>query len=248
MGNEYSISELMACVFSREVKDGWLTIVGNASWVPLASLILAKELYAPNITILSLGYAVNPVGSIPWDMGDYTVYKDICDLFITFEDVFDIEESGKIDLFYAGGMQIDPYGGLNLVAIGDWKNPKVRGPGTIGLGFLPRAKNVFIWAHRHNKRVFVEKLDFYSYKGHRGFKLLNGPKLVVTNLCVMDFNKNGRMRLRSVHPGVSVEMVIENTGFQLDIPGHVKETEPPTREELRILRKNDKLGILKRLG
>jgi len=248
MDEEYSISELMACVFSREIKDGWLTIVGNASWVPLASLILAKELYAPNITILSLGYTVNPIGEIPWDMGDYMVYKDICDAFIEFEDVFDLEESGKIDLFFAGGMQIDPYGGLNLVCIGDWKKPKARGPGTIGLGYLPRAKNVYLWTHSHNKRVFVEKLDFYSYKGRMGLKTFNGPQFVVTNLCIMDFNKEGRMRLKSVHPGVTVEQVVENTGFKLDIPENVPKTQPPTPEELKILRTNDKLGILRKLG
>ena len=146
-------------------------------------------------------------------------------------------------------MQIDPYGGLNLVSIGEWSRPKVRGPGTIGLAFLPRAKNIFIWTHSHSRRVFVEKLDFYSSRGHRGPKIFNGPRLVVTNLCTMDFDdKNGWMRLRSVHPGVSINDVIENTGFKLIIPEDVPETKPPTDEELEVLRSIDEYGILKRLG
>jgi glutaconate CoA-transferase subunit B len=249
MSNEYSISELMAAYFSRQIEDGWIVILGNVSWVPLASVMLARELYSPNIAILSLGYAVNPSGAIPWDMSDYKVYKESCECFLDFEDVFDLEESGKIDLFFAGGMQIDRYGGLNLVCIGSWKSPKIRGPGTIGLAFLPRAKNVFIWTHTHSKRVFVESLDFHSYKGFRGYTPFHGPRLVVTNLCVLDFEPTTkRMRLKSIHPGVTIEQVVENTGFELIIPDKVSITEPPTKEELEILRKHDVYGILKRLG
>ena len=176
-------------------------------------------------------------------------YRDTCEAFISFDDVFDIEESGRIDLFFAGGMQIDPYGGLNLVSIGDWSRPRVRGPGTVGLAFLPRARNIFIWTHNHSRRVFVEELDFYSYRGHRGVKIFNGPRLVVTNLCTMDFDEDtGRMRLRSIHPGVSIDDVVENTGLKLIIPDDVPETEPPRREELRVLRRIDEEGVLKRLG
>ena len=249
MGNKYSVSELMAAYFSRNIEDGWTVIIGNVSWVPLASLMLARELHAPNITILSLGYAVNPSGEIPWDMSDYTLYKDSCECFLRFEDVFDIEESGKIDLFFAGGMQIDPYGGLNLVCIGDWRNPKVRGPGTIGLSFLTRARNVYIWTHSHTPRIFVERLDFHSFKGHRGELPYNGPVVVVSNLCVMDFDPvSKRMRLKSIHPGVTLEDVKKNTGFELIIPDEVSITEPPTDEELSILRRHDIKGVLKALG
>jgi len=248
MSTEYSVSELMAAYFARNIKDGWITILGNVSWVPLMALKIAKELYAPNITILSLGYAVNPRGHIPWDLGEYMAYKDNCECFLRFDDVFDLEESGRIDLFFASGMQIDKHGGLNLVCVGDWKRPKVRGPGTIGLGFLTRAKNVYIWTHNHSKRVFVEKVDFASFKGYAGKLPFNGPQLVVTNLCVMDFHPEKRvMRLKSVHPGVSVEQVKENTGFELEIPDKVETTEPPTKEELEVIRKYDKLGILKKI-
>jgi glutaconate CoA-transferase subunit B len=249
MSKEYTISELMASYFSRHIEDGWTVIIGNASWVPLASLIIARELYAPNITILSLGYAVNPSGEIPWDMSDYMIYRETCEAFLTFEDVFDIEESGRVDLFFAGGIQIDPYGGLNLVCVGEWKRPVFRGPGTIGLSFLPRAKNIFIWSHTHNRRVFVEKLDFHSYKGYRGKVIFNGPRLVVTNLCVMDFDdKSKRMRIRSIHPGIALEEVLKNTGFEPIVPDEIPTTEPPTVDELRVLREHDKMGVLKRLG
>lgn len=247
--NDYSISELMAAYFSRNINDNWTIIIGNVSWIPLAALMLARELYTPNISILSLGYAINPFGKIPWDMSNYMIYKLTCEAFLNFEDVFDVEESGRVDLFFASGMQIDAAGGLNLVCIGDWKKPRVRGPGTIGLSFLPRAKNVYIWTRSHTKRTLVEKLDFSSFKGYRGILPFNGPKLVITNLCVMDFDlKEKRMRLKSTHPGTSIENVVENTGFDLIIPEKVDVTEPPTPEELRILRKHDKLKILKKLG
>jgi glutaconate CoA-transferase subunit B len=210
--------------------------------------MIARELYAPNITILSLGYAVNPGGAIPWDLSEYATYKESCECFLRYEDLFDFEENGTIDLFFASGMQIDPFGGINLVCIGDWHEPKVRGPGTIGLAYLPRAKRVYIWTHSHSKRIFVEKLDFHSFRGYRGELPFKGPELVVTNLCVMDFDeKSKRMRLKSTHPGVSIDDVRSNTGFELIIPEEVGTTEPPTKDELDVLRRHDINGILRRI-
>ena len=100
----------------------------------------------------------------------------------------------------------------------------------------------------HQKRKFVKKLDYVTSPGHldgpearkREGLLGGGPKLVITNLCQMGFDeKTKRIKLLTVHPGATVKQVVENVGFDLIVPGHVPETEPPTYEELRILREID---------
>ncbi len=108
----------------------------------------------------------------------------------------------------------------------------------------------------HATRLFVEKCDYitsvgWGEGGADGRKKLGlpggGPKYVLTPLCIMDFEENTkRMRLRSVHKGVSVQQVVENTGFELVIPPEVPATEPPTKEELEILRTRvDVAGFLR---
>ena len=104
---------------------------------------------------------------------------------------------------------------------------------------------IFLWSTTHDPRTFVERLDFRSGIGwgdggdHRArLGLPGGPQLCVTNLCVFDFDPDSkRMRIRSVHPGVTVEQVVEATGFELaPSAGDVPETDAPPDEELRILR------------
>jgi glutaconate CoA-transferase subunit B len=105
-------------------------------------------------------------------------------------------------------------------------------------------KRIFIWTTTHTPRTFVERVDFRSCAGYldggdsrERLGLKNGPQLVITNLCVMDFEPESKqMRLKSLHPGVTVEDVQAQTGFRLIIPSEVPHTEPPTVEELQLLR------------
>ena len=107
---------------------------------------------------------------------------------------------------------------------------------------IPR---IYLWSSTHNPRIFVEKLDFRSGigwgdgGGHRaGLGLPGGPRLCVTDLCVLDFHPESKsMRICSLHPGVSLDQVREATGFDLLVPeGEIKVTDEPLAEELRILR------------
>ncbi len=251
MKNEFSNAELMAVEMSRHLKDGWLCIVGSASWVPFAACRLAQLTHAPNLNFLSGGgTALNPRGPIPSSVHSYETFKD-CEAVLSLDEVFDIEENGSIDVFFAGGIQIDQYGALNLVSIGDYKKPKFRGPGTVGLVFLTTAKRTFIWTHTHDTRTFVKKVDFISAPGTIGKRstLSQGPKLVISNLCVMDFDEtSGKMRLKYLFPGVTVKEVRNKTGFELIIPEKVEEIKPPSDEEIKILRSEvDPKGVLKNL-
>jgi glutaconate CoA-transferase subunit B len=162
-------------------------------------------------------------------------------------------------VFFIGGVQIDPHGNTNLIGIGpDYKKLRFRGPGSVGTPTLStHVGRYYIVLNSHTARTFVERCDYVSTVGWgsggaEARKKLGipggGPKYCVTPLCIMDFTEDEkRLRLRSVHPGVSVDEVQEKTGFPLVIPAQVPTTELPTAEELAVLRNRvDRAGTLRR--
>jgi glutaconate CoA-transferase subunit B len=255
----YTIPELITVVLARHIEDGWLAVVGTASYEAAIACRLAQMTHAPNLTWLFGGIgAVNPqLKPMPPSTADGRGMRG-AESVIGIDEVDDYELAGRVDLFFAGGIQIDRYGNLNLVCVGDYGHPRFRGPGSVGLPFLSRVKRVFIFTRAQNRRTFVEKVDFVSGVGYlegpgsrsrKGLKEDEGPSLVVTNLAVMDFDPaSKRMRLKSLHPGVSLGTVIENTGFDLLRDSDVPSTPPPTEAELRLIRKEiDTEGILRRI-
>jgi acyl CoA:acetate/3-ketoacid CoA transferase beta subunit len=134
-----------------------------------------------------------------------------------------------------GASQLDRHGNSNISCVGDWARPKAQLLGVRGAPGNTRCDTTSYWIPKHSTRVFTEQVDFVSGIGwDRGAHEI---RVVVTNLGVLDFATPGhRMRLRSVHPGVTVDDVVANTGFDLVIPDSVPETRSPTGEELRIMR------------
>lgn len=250
---DYSIQELITVIFARDIQDAELGILGASATIPMTACQLAQRMHAPNMNWISGGSGcVNPRGPLIASSSSYraSLGADAC---LRLEDVSAIENR-RIDFFFAGGIQCDSYGNLNLVGVGDWKRPKFRAPGTIGLVFLPRAKRFYIYTTSHNPRLFLEKLDFRSGVGflsgpeeweHAKFPG-GGPSLVVTDLAIMDFDPQTlRMRVKTIHPGRTVDEVQSKTGFALLIPENVPETQPPSEEELAILREIDLKGLLR---
>jgi glutaconate CoA-transferase subunit B len=234
--------ELMVTTLSRGVKDKEVVIMGAFSAMPMLASRVAQLTHAPNLTFICGGSgAINPVlEPLPYSSCDDRLLKAEC--IYTLPDVIDLEARPEIDVFFAGGLQIDAKGNCNLVGIGEPGQLKFRGPGSVGLPFLSRAGRYIIYTMAHNTRNFVPEVDFISGPGFIDEDLLSsGPSLVVTPLCVMDF-EDKKMRLKSLHPGVTVEMVTENTGFDLIIPGDVGETPLPTQEEVNLMRKIDPMG------
>ena len=141
--------------------------------------------------------------------------------------------------------QMDAHGNTNISAIGDWARPKAQLLGVRGAPGNTRCDTTSYWIPRHSPRIFVEHVDMVSGVGwDRGAHEI---RFVITNLGVLDFvpsdhrepdhrEPDRRMRLRSVHPGVTVPEVIEATGFDLVVPDDVPETRSPTAEELRLIR------------
>ena len=174
------------------------------------------------------------------------------------EDIVDIEVRGRCDFSCYGAIQVDKHGNLNMLAIGDYKKPKMRGPGSVGLSLSAAFKRFYIYLTHHDPRILVEKVDFISGPGFWDGTLerdkyvqpgAKGPCLCITPLGVFDFDPAKReMRLKSVHPGVSVDHLLSCTGFKPIVPSKVPDTQPPTGEEMALLRGQiDREGILRRI-
>jgi glutaconate CoA-transferase subunit B len=154
---------------------------------------------------------------------------------------------GRADVFFAGGIQIDRRGNCNLALTTEGDRVTLRGPGSAGIPWAARARRTILYTTSHTMRVFVPTVDFVSLAGHSvdvpSFD--RAPSLVITPLAVMDFAPDGNMRLVSIHPGVSVEQVRDNTGFDLAMPeGDVPVTHAPSEVELSHMRSFDLDGLL----
>lgn len=254
----WAVQELMAVEMSRQLSDGEVAIMGAVSALPMAACRLAQVTHAPGLWYVAGGSgAVNPhLSPLPQSSCDERLLDADC--VLPLPEVVMLEGRGDVfDVFFAGGLQIDAHGNTNLEVVGDVAHPRLRGPGGVGLPFLPLAGRVVIYTTSHDPRTFVEKVDFVSgpgflsgleewqAKGRSG----RGPTLVVTPLCTMDFEPTSlRMRLRSLHPGVSVQQVREATGFELGARPDMRETTAPSEDELSMLREIDSDGLLRKVA
>ncbi len=250
----YNASELMICLASRTMQDRTTAFIGTG--IPMLAASLAQKMHAPNLmAVFEFGGTGAILEKLPLAVGDMRTYNKglyasgICDIMET-------AQRGFIEYGFLGGAQIDPYGNLNSTVIGEQPKPKVRLPGSGGANDVGSACWQTIAIMRHSKRSFVEKVDFVTTPGYltgpggrerAGLPAGSGPYMVVTNLCTMDFEPDSkRMRLKALNPGVELEQVIAETGFELVMPDEVARNEEPTDEELHILREDvdkDKLYI-----
>ncbi|HVU61520.1 MAG TPA: CoA-transferase [Mycobacteriales bacterium] len=159
-----------------------------------------------------------------------------------YRTMFDVVWSGRRHVMM-GGSQIDPFGNQNFAAIGDMKRPKSQLLGFRGAPGNTVNNVTSYWVPNHGPRVFVESVDVVTGVGYdraeaagKAATRYHGLRHVVTNLCVLDFETpDHRMRLRSVHPGVTVDDVVAATGFELVVPGDVATSREPTAAELAII-------------
>jgi glutaconate CoA-transferase subunit B len=248
----YNTTELMACVSSRAIEDRKSIFVGTG--LPIIATMLAQKLHAPDLLVVFEAGGIGPkLPTIPISVGDSrTFHKAV--MAASMDYVMGMAQAGLVDYGFLGAAQIDKYGNLNTTVIGDHDSPKVRLPGSGGANDLGSLCHKTITLMRHDKIRFVNKLDYLTTPGYltgpgareaAGLPAETGPYRVISQLGVMGFDEESKeMKLLQVHPGVTIDDVIENTGFEMLI-GDVKETEPPTEEELRILREEiDPSGIV----
>jgi glutaconate CoA-transferase subunit B len=246
---EYSVDELMCVLMAREIRDGeW---VNHGAVVPLAgaALMLAKQTHAPNLDFFYLGTVFNSISPAEPNLARLMTEPELAyrssRALISHHDILNFTLRGNCSFQFLRPIQIDGEGSVNVSLIGSPSAPRYRFHGIAVADAMILVKRVCLYVTEHDPRVLVDKLAFRTGAGHvqadRWRQPLGapggGPVSVVTPLCVFDFETDdGRARLRSVHPGVSVEQVIEKTGFGFPVPDEVPESEAPTADELRVLR------------
>jgi glutaconate CoA-transferase subunit B len=240
----YNPTELLICTASRLMEDNSTAFIGTG--IPMLAAALAQKMHAPNLTsIFEFGGVGAILEDLPLAVGERrTFHKALAASGI--RDIVETAQRGFIEYGFLGGAQIDPYGNLNSTVIGDHDRPKVRLPGSGGANDVGSNCWRTIAIMRHDKRRFVEKVDFITTPGYltgpgarqaAGLPAGTGPFRVVTSLAVMGFHpESKRMMLIATQPGITLEQVVENTGFELIIPDRIETNPAPTNEELQILR------------
>jgi glutaconate CoA-transferase subunit B len=237
---EHTPTEMMIVASARQLAGERVCFVGVGP--PNIACNLAKRTVSPD---LELVYEAGVFGAeparLPLSIGDPSLVTD--SLLVT--SMFDLFayylQAGLIDVGFLGASQIDRFGNINTTVIGEYAHPRVRLPGSGGACEIAiNARKIFVIMPQ-SKRSFVEKVDFVTSPGHqpegrpptwRG----SGPTAVVTGLGVYRFGPDGEMELESLHPGVTVKQVRENSGWDVRVPDDLRETPPPTDHELRLIR------------
>lgn len=241
---EYTADEMMTVAASRALGDGVVCFVGIG--LPSTAANLARRMHAPNAVLI---YESGCIGAkptrLPASIGD-GVLSEHADAVIGVPEIFSYWlQAGRIDVGFLGAAQIDRFANINTTVIGPYDDPKVRLPGAGGAPEIAANCGSVIITLRHSPRAFVERVDFVTSLGHgdsgdhrarlglRGA----GPERVITDLGVLEPDPTTKeLTLTSVHPGVTVEQVREATGWDLRVAADVTVGEPPTAEELRVLR------------
>ncbi len=244
---DYTIDELIAVCIARQVQDGDVLAQGLATPLVAAGYVLAQRTHAPHVFFASaVGQGVvqeaAPLGLARTE--DMWIGKALASTsFITLS--LDLLPTAQPKEFFRPG-QIDSAGNFNNIAFGDdYHHPRLRLPGSGGIPDVSvYSSHMYIYVPRHSRAVFVPRLDFRSGLGHDPVRRRgSGPRYLVSDLGQFDW-KNGRMRLVTFHPGVTISRIQAKTGFELEIAPEISETPGPTADDIRLLREDiDPLGV-----
>jgi glutaconate CoA-transferase subunit B len=244
----YSETELLCIMASRILRDELSVFAGVG--LPLLAVALAKRSHAPRLTMIVeggvIGSEVVP-GRLPISTNEMRLaHKAMMLPGIT--DTLLFAQRGFIDMGFMGAAQIDRYGNVNTSLIGTPDRPRVRLPGSGGANDMISLCRETVIVTMHEKRRFVPRVDFVTSPGYlnggdsrlQAGLIFGRVSQVITNLGIFDFEEETKvMRLKALHPGVTVEAVLENTGFDLVVPEQVPVSDPPTQQELELLRSLD---------
>lgn len=253
---DYTMQELMVVAGAREICDNDVVFVGMR--LPLLAFQLAKATHAPHaIGIFENGILRDqPTSNALYTMGD-TPNIEGAIWTTSMMDIMALLQNGRVSLGFIGGAEVDRFGNLNTTYIGGREKVQIRLPGSGGGSDIASLAKRFIIIMKHERRRFVDKVSYITSPGFgdgRGWRENNGlmgggPYAVITTKGILKFDSETKeMILDSVHPGVTVEEVIENTGWNLKSISKIKRTKPPSRFELRLIRKFDPNGFWTRNG
>jgi len=213
--------KLLISVISELLRDCNHVAVGASSPIPGAAALLAQEMWGQPRHLNILGSVKNN--------------------FFTngAQELFDCAAQGRIDAFFLGGGQIDGSANINLMGRGDYPHNKPRWPGTFGSAYLYMlVPKVILFREEHSRRVLVDKVEFISAAGtsEENVYRKGGPYGLLTNKAFFLFDKaKQRFNLKSVHPGSSLEDILDNTGFEFDYSPDVPMTPLPSPEVQEVM-------------
>jgi glutaconate CoA-transferase subunit B len=236
--------EIQTIVAARRLRDTNTVFIGVGR--PSTAAILARMVHNPDLVLV---YESGTIGAkpfhIPLSIGDGELAQT-ADSVVTVPEMFNYWIGpGRIDVAFLGAAQIDPHANLNSTVIGDYNHPRTRLPGAGGAPEIAASCGEVIVIAPHAKRTFVQTLDFCTTVGHGdgpgarerlGFRG-KGPTAVITDLGVLEPDPETKeLVLTQIHPGVEVEEVKDQTGWDLKVSDDLQITEPPTVGELSALR------------
>ncbi len=248
---KYTKTEFLIACASRHVRD-YENVFGGTG-MPLLAALLAKETHAPHSNLISeAGFIDARPRNVPLSVADSRYYYGCSASIGLIETLGFILQAGRIDVGFLGAAQIDEYGNINTTYIGPFEFPKVKLPGSGGGNDIASSAKRLIIMMSHDKRKFVKRLDYLTSPGHlegpgsrKKWSLVGGgPDVVITDMCQMDFDpKTLKIRLMSVHPGYSVQDVLDNVSFDIIVPENVPTTPEPSQEQIDIMHRLDPHGI-----
>jgi glutaconate CoA-transferase subunit B len=244
VSDDFTPDDVMTIAAARCLTDGAVCFVGIG--LPSTAANLARRTHAPNLVLV---YESGTLGSkpqrLPLSIGDGEL-ADTADSVITVPEVFNYWlQPGRIDVGFLSGAQIDRFGNINSTVIGDYATPKVRLPGAGGAPEIAASCREVMVMLRQSPRAFVERVDFVSSMGYgqgpgdrerlglRGA----GPRTVVTDIGILRPDpRTCELTLVALQPGATAEQAREATGWNLAVDDDIEKLEPPTADELSILR------------
>lgn len=238
----YSSDEMMTVTAARQLHDGTVCFVGIG--LPSEAANLARLSHAPNAVLI---YESGTIGTrpeiLPLSIGDGELAEQ-ADFVVSVPEVFAYWlQAGRVDVGFLSAAQIDRFGNLNSTVIGSYDRPKVRLPGAGGAPEIASSARSVIVMLRHARRAFVPAVDFITSLGFgrtgegRPGHLGAGPTVVITDLGVLEPHpETNELMLVAMHPGVGVDEIRDQTGWDLKISPDLRVSDVPTDEELAILR------------
>ena len=245
----FTMGELMVASAAREIRDSEIVFVGMR--LPLIAFVVAKKTHAPRaVGLFENGVIRNtPALELIYTMADPPNILGATQC-LDMLSVMSLLQSGRVHLGFLGAAEVDRFGNLNSTEV---RGPKglVRLPGSGGACDIASLAHRFVALLEHDRQRLPERVSYItspgngeggSWRQNMGLPR-GGPAAVITTKAVLRFDSNGEAYLASVHPGVTVEDVLANTGWELRVANDLTETEAPRRDELTAIREYDKQGF-----
>ena len=245
----YTLGELMVASAAREIRDGEIVFVGMR--LPLIAFVVAKRTHAPNAVGLFENGVIRstPAPELIYTMADPPNILGATQC-LDMLGVMSLLQSGRVHLGFLGAAEVDRFGNLNSTQVAG-SHGTVRLPGSGGACDIASLAQRFVVLLEHSKQRLPERVSFVTSPGNgdgAGWRKRvglprGGPSAAITTKAVLRFGENGEAYLASVHPGIEVDEVLANTGWNLRVGDNLTQTPEPSAAELAAIRDYDKEGF-----